>query len=211
LAVAEAVFQNQQRQAFMLAGVTLQQPETAIFSHDTQIAADIVIGAHVVFGPGVNIESGVEILPFSYLEGCTIRSGARIGPFARIRPGSVIGKNARIGNFVEVKNSNIGEGAKANHLSYIGDATVGTEANIGAGAITCNYDGIYKHETHIGRGAFIGSNSALVAPIVIGEGAMIGAGSVITKDVPPGALATARAAQRNIFDWAAKFFAKGKK
>jgi bifunctional UDP-N-acetylglucosamine pyrophosphorylase/glucosamine-1-phosphate N-acetyltransferase len=211
LAAAETAFQTRRRAEFMLSGVTLQQPETVIFSHDTQIAADVVIGANVVFSPGVVIESGAEILPFSHLEGCTIKSGAHVGPFARIRPGSLIGSGARIGNFVEVKNSNIGAGAKANHLAYIGDATVGTEANIGAGAITCNYDGINKHKTEIGRGAFIGSNSALVAPVTIGEGAMIAAGSVITKDVPPGALATARAVQKNIFDWATKFFTKGKK
>ena len=210
LAAAEQAFQNRRRQEFMLAGVTLRQPETVLFSYDTQIAADVTIGANVVFGPGVVIERGAEILPFSHLENCIIRSEARIGPFARIRPGSVIGKDARIGNFVEIKNSKIGEGAKANHLAYIGDATVGTEANIGAGAITCNYDGIYKHETQIGRGAFIGSNSALVAPVTIGEGAMIGAGSVITKDVPPGALATARATQRILFDWAKKFFSQKK-
>jgi len=211
LAAAESIWQTHRRDDAMMAGVTLQSPETIIFSPDTEIAADVTLGAHVVFGPGVTVEGGAEILPFSHLEGCVIKSGARVGPFARIRPGSVIGPDARIGNFVEIKNSNIGAGAKANHLSYIGDTTVGAKANIGAGTITCNYDGINKYKTDIGPGAFIGSNSALIAPVFIGEGAIIGAGSVISKDVPSGALGIARVVQKNIAGWATKFFSKEQK
>ncbi|HCM83012.1 MAG TPA: bifunctional UDP-N-acetylglucosamine diphosphorylase/glucosamine-1-phosphate N-acetyltransferase GlmU [Alphaproteobacteria bacterium] len=210
LSKVEVQYQKQRSYDFMMNAVTLLSPTTVTFSYDTQIAPDVIIGANVVFGPGVVIESGAEILPFSHLEGCTVRSGARIGPFARIRPGATIGQNARIGNFVEIKNAQFGDGAKANHLSYIGDATVGADANIGAGTITCNYDGIKKSRTEIGTGAFIGSNSALVAPVSIGEGAMVAAGSVITKDVESGALGLARATQKNIAHWAKEFFSKGK-
>lgn len=210
LSEAERLFQMNARWDLMLSGVTLQDANSVHFYHDTQIAEDVTIGANVVFGPGVVVESGAEILPFSHLEGCTVKTGARIGPFARIRPGSVIGKNARIGNFVEIKNTQMAEGAKANHLSYIGDASVGTDANIGAGTITCNYDGIKKSKTEIGAGAFIGSNSALIAPVKIGDGAMVAAGSVITKNVEPGALGLARGGQKNIANWAKEFFSKGK-
>lgn len=208
LSSAETVFQSRTRRTFMLGGVTLQSPDSVIFSHDTQISGDVTIGANVVFGPGVVVESGAEILPFSHLENCTIKAGAKIGPFARIRPGSVIGADARIGNFVEVKNTEFGAGAKANHLAYIGDATVGAGANIGAGTITCNYDGIKKSRTEIGAGAFIGSNTALVAPVSVGNGAMVAAGSVITENVPDGALGIARAVQANVLDWAKDFFKK---
>jgi len=211
LAAAEQIFQSRARDAAMLTGVTLQNPASTTFAYDTRIGTDVTIGAHVVFGPGVTVENGAEILPFSHLEGCVIKSGARVGPFARIRPGSVIGPDARVGNFVEIKNSDIGSGAKANHLSYIGDARVGEKANIGAGTITCNYDGINKYKTDIGAGAFIGSNTALVAPVSVGDGAIIGAGSVISKNVPAGALSIARAVQKNIADWATKFFSKEQK
>jgi bifunctional UDP-N-acetylglucosamine pyrophosphorylase/glucosamine-1-phosphate N-acetyltransferase len=204
LSQAETIFQTQKRHDHMRAGVTLSAPESVVFAYDTMIAADVTIGANVVFGTGVVVESGVEILPFCHLENCTLKSGAKIGPFARIRPGSIIGEDARIGNFVEIKNAQFGAGAKANHLSYIGDATVGANANIGAGTITCNYDGIKKHKTKIGAGAFIGSNSALVAPVTIGESTMIAAGSVITDDVPVGALGIARAEQKNIIHYQRK-------
>ncbi len=208
---AENVYQNRHRWDVVMGGATLQCNYSVIFSYDTKIGQDVVIGANVVFGPGVVVESGVEILPFSHLEGCIIKSGARVGPFARVRPGSVIGTDARIGNFVEVKNSDFGAGAKANHLSYIGDAAVGESANIGAGTITCNYDGVNKYKTDIGAGAFIGSNTALVAPVRVGNDAIVGAGSVITSDVPDHALAVARGVQKNIADWAKTFFNKEKK
>jgi bifunctional UDP-N-acetylglucosamine pyrophosphorylase/glucosamine-1-phosphate N-acetyltransferase len=149
----------------------------------------------VIFGPEVTIESGAEIVGFCHLEGCHVSRGARIGPFARLRPGAEIAEDAHVGNFVEVKNAIVEEGAKANHLTYIGDARIGARANIGAGTITCNYDGVFKHRTEIGEGAFIGSNSALVAPVTIGAGAMVAAGSVVTRDVPDGALALARGRQ----------------
>ena len=205
---AENNFQLRERHTAMLDGVTLQHSCSTIFSYDTKLAADVAIGANVVFGPGVTIESGAEILPFSHLEGCVVKSGARVGPFARVRPGSVIGPDARVGNFVEIKNSILGTGTKVGHLSYIGDTAVGSDANIGAGTITCNYDGINKFRTEIGAGAFIGSNTALVAPINVGDGAVIGAGSVISKDVPAGALGITRAVQKNIANWAINFFQK---
>ena len=210
LQMVEQKFQRRMRAQAMLGGVTLQDADSTYFSYDTHIAPDVTIGANVVFGAGVVVKSGAEILPFSHLEGCTVKSGARIGPFARIRPGSEIGSDARIGNFVEVKNAKFADGAKANHLSYIGDATVGENANIGAGTITCNYDGIKKSKTEIGAGAFIGSNSALVAPVAVGDGAMVAAGSVITQNVEAGALGIARGKQKNILGWATKFFSKGK-
>jgi bifunctional UDP-N-acetylglucosamine pyrophosphorylase/glucosamine-1-phosphate N-acetyltransferase len=149
----------------------------------------------VIFGPEVTVESGAEIVGFCHLEGCHVSRGARIGPFARLRPGAEIAEDAHVGNFVEIKNAIVEEGAKANHLAYIGDARVGARANIGAGTITCNYDGVFKHRTEIGAGAFVGSNSALVAPVTVGAGAMVAAGSVITRDVPEGALALARGRQ----------------
>jgi bifunctional UDP-N-acetylglucosamine pyrophosphorylase/glucosamine-1-phosphate N-acetyltransferase len=182
----------------MDAGVTLIAPKTVHLCHDTRLAADVTVHPYVVFGEGVKVEAGATIYSFCHLEGCTIRKGAAVGPHARLRPGSDIGEGARIGNFVEVKKSKFGKGAKASHLAYIGDATVGAHANIGAGVITCNYDGFNKFETVVGEGAFIGSNASLVAPVKIGAGAIIGAGSVISKNVPDDDLAVARAKQENI-------------
>ena len=195
LARAEAVMQARLREAAMAGGATLTDPSSVWFVADTRLGRDTVVGPNVVFGPGVTVAEGAEIRAFCHLEGVEIRAGAVIGPFARLRPGSVIGAGARVGNFVEVKNATLEEGAKANHLAYLGDARVGPEANIGAGTITCNYDGFQKHRTEIGAGAFIGSNSALVAPVSIGDGAIVGAGSVVTRDVAADALATARAPQ----------------
>ena len=195
LAAAEAVFQARARAAAFAGGATLTAPETVFLAYDTVLGRDVVVGPHVVFGPGVVVEDGVEIGAFCHLEGCVIRAGASVGPFARLRPGAEIGSGARVGNFVEVKNAVLGAGAKANHLSYLGDAVVGEGANIGAGTITCNYDGFTKHRTEIGEGVFIGSNTALVAPVTVGERAVVGAGSVITVDVAPGALALGRAPQ----------------
>ena len=195
LAAAEAAFQTRARAALMEDGVTLTAPETVFLSRDTVIGRDTLIEANVVFGPEVTVESGATIRAFSHLEGCHVSRGATVGPYARLRPGTELSENVRIGNFVEVKNAQIAEGAKVNHLSYIGDATIGAAANIGAGTITCNYDGVMKHHTHIGAGAFIGSNTMLVAPVTIGEGALTGSGSVITSDVEPHALALARAPQ----------------
>lgn len=195
LAQAEAAFQARQRLRFMESGVTLQAPDTVFFAADTIIGADTSIGPHVVFGPGVKIEGGVEIKAFSHLEGCVVRSGAVIGPYARLRPGALVEEDAHVGNFVELKATTLGKGAKANHLAYLGDAEIGPGANLGAGTITCNYDGKAKHKTKIGARAFIGSNSALVAPVEIGAGALVGAGSTITADVPENMLAIARARQ----------------
>ncbi|MGX9353389.1 bifunctional UDP-N-acetylglucosamine diphosphorylase/glucosamine-1-phosphate N-acetyltransferase GlmU (plasmid) [Shimia sp. W99] len=195
LARAEALFQARARAALLEKGVTVQAPETVWLSFDTSIGRETVIEPHVVFGTGVTIESGAHIRAFSHLEGCHIADGAIIGPYARIRSGSRIGESARIGNFVETKNTDLGPGAKINHLSYVGDASVGANSNIGAGTITCNYDGVLKHRTEIGEGAFIGTNTALVAPVRVGSEAMTAAGSVITDDVPDGALAIARAEQ----------------
>ncbi len=195
LARAEAAFQSARRGEMLAGGVTLTAPETVFFAHDTHVGADTVIGPHVVFGPGVTVENGAEIRAFCHLEGCHVAEGAQIGPFARLRPGAEIGEGARIGNFVEIKEALVDRGAKVNHLAYIGDATVGEAANIGAGAITCNYDGVSKHRTEIGARAFIGSNSALVAPVRVGANAFVAAGSTITEDVAPGALAVGRARQ----------------
>ncbi len=204
LAGAEAQWQARARRAAMDGGATLLDPATVYFSWDTVIGQDVVIGQNVVFGPGVTVADNVEIKAFSHLEGCSVASGAVVGPFARLRPGAEIGEGVRIGNFVEVKNATFGAGAKANHLSYIGDAEVGARANIGAGTITCNYDGYLKHRTVIGPEAFIGSNSALVAPVTIGARATIGAGSTITKPVADDALALARGDQRELSGMAAK-------
>ncbi len=187
LADAEAIVQHYLRWEAMSGGATLIAPETVFLNHDTKIGRDVIIHPNVVFGHSVTIEDNVEIKPFTYIEGATIKSGAVIGPYARIRPGTVVGENARVGNFVEIKNSKLGKGAKASHLSYIGDTEVGDDANIGAGTITCNYDGKNKYKTRIGKNAFIGSNTSLIAPVTIGEGAIIGAGSTITKDVKKGA------------------------
>ena len=189
LAMVEKEIQNEIRKKFMKKGVTLIAPETVFFSHDTKIGKDVIIGPNVVFGPNVKIESGVTINAFSHLEGVNIKKGSVIGPFARLRPGTVIEENAKVGNFVEVKNSKIKKGSKVNHLSYIGDSDIGVESNIGAGVITCNYDGINKNKTIIKDKSFIGSNVSLVAPVKIGKNTIVGAGSVITKDVPNDSLA----------------------
>ncbi len=197
LAAAEAVLQQRLRAAALESGVAMLAPETVFFSFDTELAPDVSIGPYVVFGPGVNIAAGAEIKAFSHLESCIVREGAIIGPYARLRPGADIGQAAHIGNFVEVKASKIGKGAKANHLSYIGDAEIGEKSNIGAGTITCNYDGKKKHKTKIGAHVFVGSNTSLVAPVKIGDDALIAAGSVITEDVEANALAIARGRQVN--------------
>ncbi|MHA1536304.1 MAG: bifunctional UDP-N-acetylglucosamine diphosphorylase/glucosamine-1-phosphate N-acetyltransferase GlmU [Alphaproteobacteria bacterium] len=205
LAVAEAIMQGHLRAGAMAAGVTLSDPQSVWFAFDTEIGNDVSIGPNVFFGPGVSVASGAEIKAFSHIEGAEIAAGATVGPFARLRPGARIGKGARIGNFVEIKNALIEAGAKVNHLSYVGDARVGARANVGAGTITCNYDGFNKSHTDIGAGAFIGSNTALVAPVRIGDGAIVGAGSTITKDVAGDALALTRAGQKAVEGWAAKF------
>jgi len=195
LAALEAVWQRHARAGTMAAGVTLIAPETVWFAYDTDIGRDSIVEPNVVFGPGVTTGEGVLIRAFSHIEGATIAAGARIGPFARLRPGADIGEDARIGNFVEVKKTRLGKGAKANHLAYLGDAEIGAGANIGAGTITCNYDGFFKYPTIVGEGAFIGSNTALVAPVVVGAGALVAAGSVITRDVAADAVALARGEQ----------------
>jgi len=205
LAIAEAAFQARRREALMAEGVTMIAPDTVYFAHDTQVAGGATIEPYVMFAPGVTIESGAVIRAFSHLEGCIVRAGALIGPYARLRPGADIGEGAHIGNFVEVKKVKVGKGAKANHLTYLGDGTVGAGANIGAGAIFCNYDGFDKFDTHVGENAFIGSNSALIAPVTIGAGAYTGSGSVITADVAPDALALGRARQAEKPGWAAEF------
>ena len=205
LAAAEAIWQARRRREVMLAGTTLIAPEAVWLSHDTVIGRDVVIEPNVFFGPGVVVEDGVFIKANSHIEGAHIAAGAIVGPFARLRPGADIGPNVHIGNFVEVKNARMEEGAKANHLSYIGDGRVGAGANIGAGTIFCNYDGFFKHHTDVGKGAFIGSNSSLVAPVKIGDGAFVGSGSVITKDVTADALAVERSDQVERPGWAAKF------
>lgn len=205
LARAEGIFQARAREAAMNGGVTLLDPETVYFSYDTKIENDVTIEQNVVFGLGVRIASGAQIKAFSHLEGAEVGPGAAIGPYARLRPGAKIGSAAKVGNFVEIKKSDIGAGAKISHLSYIGDAQVGREANIGAGTITCNYDGFDKFSTLIGERAFVGSNSSLVAPVEIGAGAFIGSGSVVTKNVTADALAVARVRQREIAGWAISF------
>ncbi len=197
LAAAEATVQARLRLAAMEGGATLVQPDSVTFAFDTRLGQDVTIGPNVVFGPGVVVEDGVEIRAFSHLEGCLVRAGAVIGPFARLRPGTRIEPGAHVGNFVELKATVLGEGAKANHLSYLGDAEIGAGANIGAGTITCNYDGVNKHRTEIGAGAFIGSDTALVAPVRVGARALVAAGSVITADVPDDAMAIARGRQAN--------------
>ncbi|MBN9256137.1 MULTISPECIES: bifunctional UDP-N-acetylglucosamine diphosphorylase/glucosamine-1-phosphate N-acetyltransferase GlmU [unclassified Mesorhizobium] len=198
LAEAEGIWQQRRRREAMLSGVTLIAPETVYFSHDTEIGADTVVEPNVWFGPGVRIASGAKIHAFSHIEGATVASNCDIGPFARLRPGADLKVKAKVGNFCEVKQATIEEGAKVNHLTYIGDARVGAGANIGAGTITCNYDGYSKFFTDIGEGAFIGSNSSLVAPVTIGKGGYIASGSVITESVPEDALAFGRARQRTL-------------
>jgi bifunctional UDP-N-acetylglucosamine pyrophosphorylase/glucosamine-1-phosphate N-acetyltransferase len=205
LAGVEAEWQRRRRERAMADGVTLVAPDTVWFSHDTDIGRDTVVAPNVVFGPGAHIGENVRIHAFSHIEGASVSTGAEIGPYARLRPGADIGEKAKVGNFVEVKKARLGKGAKANHLSYIGDADVGAGANIGAGTITCNYDGFFKYPTRIGEGAFIGSNSALVAPVTIGNGAIVAAGSVVTRDVAADALALARGSQEERPGWAARF------
>ncbi|MFY0645679.1 bifunctional UDP-N-acetylglucosamine diphosphorylase/glucosamine-1-phosphate N-acetyltransferase GlmU [Sulfitobacter geojensis] len=207
LARAEGDFQTRARAGLLEDGVTLTAPDTVFLARDTVIGRDTLIEPNVVFGPGVTVESGATIRAFSHLEGCHVSRGSVVGPYARLRPGAELAEHVKVGNFVEIKNAQIAEGAKVNHLSYIGDATIGAQANIGAGTITCNYDGVMKHHTHVGARAFIGSNTMLVAPVSIGSGAMTGSGSVITSDVEPDALALARAPQvekpgmaRKLFD-----------
>ncbi|PJE28434.1 Bifunctional protein GlmU [Pseudooceanicola marinus] len=195
LSVAEALFQSRARAEALEIGVTLQAPETVFFAYDTFIGGDTVIEPNVVFGPGVTVENGARIRAFSHLEGCHVSRGGVVGPYARLRPGAELAEDVKIGNFVEVKEARLDRGAKVNHLTYIGDADIGEETNIGAGTITCNYDGVMKHRTRIGARAFIGSNTMLVAPVSVGDEAMTGSGSVITQDVEPGALAIGRARQ----------------
>jgi bifunctional UDP-N-acetylglucosamine pyrophosphorylase/glucosamine-1-phosphate N-acetyltransferase len=208
LSRAEALFQSHARDEAQDNGVTLTAPETVFFAHDTVVGRDTVIEPNVVFGPGVTVESGATIRAFSHLEGCHVSRGAVVGPYARLRPGAELAENVKVGNFVEIKNALISEGAKVNHLSYIGDATIGARSNIGAGTITCNYDGVFKHQTTIGEDVFIGSNTMLVAPVTIGDAAMTGSGSVVTKDVPSGDLAVARAKQENKAGFAVRLFQK---
>ncbi len=205
LAQAEALFQAVQREAFLAAGVAMPAPDTVHFAWDTQVEGGAVIEPYVVFGPGARIASGARIRSFSHVEGATVASGAAVGPYARLRPGADLGEGVKIGNFVEVKNVRMDPGAKANHLAYLGDGHVGAKANIGAGTIFCNYDGVFKHRTTVGEGAFVGSNSSLVAPVTIGAGAMIGSGSVITRDVEAGDLALGRAQQTAKPGWAKRF------
>ena len=208
LAAAEAAFQAEMRRAAMASGATLQAPETVHFAHDTALGRDVVVEPQVVFGPGVTVEDGATIRAFSHLEGCHVATGCVVGPYARLRPGAVLERDVRVGNFVEVKSAQLREGAKLNHLSYIGDAEVGARANVGAGTITCNYDGVFKHRTVIGADAFIGSNTALVAPVEVGAGAMTASGSVVTQDVPAGALALGRSRQVNKDGFARRLMAK---
>ena len=205
LAHLELDWQRRRREEALEKGATLIDPESVWFSADTELGRDCTIEPHVVFGPGVAIADGAVIRAFSHIEGATISPGCEVGPFARLRPGAMMEEGSKVGNFVEMKKARLGKGAKANHLTYLGDADVGEKANIGAGTITCNYDGFFKYPTRIGAGAFIGSNSALVAPVTIGEGAIVGAGSVITKDVDADELAVARGEQRGFKAWAARF------
>lgn len=205
LANVEASWQAVRRTQAMADGATLIAPETVWFAHDTKIGRDVVIEPDVFFGPGVSIGDGAVIHGFSHIEGATIGAAAEVGPFARLRPGAVLGEKSKVGNFVEMKKAVLGAGAKASHLTYLGDAEVGAGANIGAGTITCNYDGFFKYRTVIGEGAFIGSNSALVAPVTIGAGAIVGAGSVVTRDVEADALALGRGRQEGRAGWAKRF------
>ena len=205
LAHLELEWQRRRREQALHEGATLIDPESVWFAYDTRLGRDVTVEPHVVFGPGVEIADGATIHAFSHIEGASIGAAASIGPFARIRPGTRLADRTKVGNFVELKKATVGEGAKVNHLSYVGDAAVGARANIGAGTITCNYDGFGKYRTEIGEGAFIGSNTALVAPVSVGDGAIIGAGSVITRDVAPDSLALERAEQKGIAGWAKRF------
>ncbi len=208
LAMAEAAFQQKARRAALDGGVSLVAPETVFFSHDTVLEPDVTVEPNVVFGPGVRVASGAVIRAFSHLEGAIVGPGSTVGPYARLRPGSVLERDVRIGNFVEVKNTLLQDGAKASHLAYLGDGEVGAGANLGAGTIFCNYDGYFKYRTVIGAGAFVGSNSALVAPVEIGANAYVGSGSVITQDIAEGALAIGRARQVEKAGWATAFHAE---
>ena len=205
MALVEAEWQRRRRMRAMAEGATLVAPDTVWFAHDTVMGRDVLIEPNVVFGPGVTVADGATIRAFSHLEGAKVGPRAEIGPYARLRPGTEIGERAKVGNFVETKKARLGVGAKANHLTYLGDADVGAGANVGAGTISCNYDGFFKYRTVIGEGAFIGSNSALVAPVTIGAGAIVAAGSVVTSDVEPDALAVARGAQQAKSGWARRF------
>jgi bifunctional UDP-N-acetylglucosamine pyrophosphorylase / glucosamine-1-phosphate N-acetyltransferase len=205
LATAEAQWQAFRREEAMADGATLRAPETVFFSYDTKLGRDVIIEPHVVFGPGVTVHDNVRIKAFSHLEGCELRAGAQVGPFARLRPGAVLEEGAFVGNFVEVKNTRMHAGAKASHLTYLGDAEVGANANIGAGTITCNYDGYFKHRTVIGERAFIGSNSALIAPVTIGADAIVAAGSAVSRDVAAGELRMVRGEQLVKPGWADRF------
>ena len=208
LAAAEAAFQRRARAAALEAGATLVAPHTVHLAFDTALAPDCAVEPHVVFGPGVTVERGATVRAFSHLEGCHVGANATVGPHARLRPGAVLEAGARVGNFVEIKAARLGEGAKVPHLSYVGDADVGAGANLGAGTVTCNYDGVFKHRTTIGEGAFIGSSTMLVAPVGVGAGALTASGSVITRDVPDGAMALGRARQVNKPGLAAKLMAR---
>jgi bifunctional UDP-N-acetylglucosamine pyrophosphorylase / glucosamine-1-phosphate N-acetyltransferase len=205
LAQAEALFQKVRREERLASGVRMPAPDTVFVSWDTTVEPGAVIEPYVVFGPGAVVRAGARIRAFSHVEGAEVGPDAEVGPYARLRPGAVLGQGSKVGNFVEVKNVTMGAGAKANHLSYLGDGAVGAGANIGAGTIFCNYDGFFKHRTEVGQGAFVGSNSSLVAPVVIGAGAMVGSGSVVTQDVAPGDLALARSKQQALPGWAARF------
>jgi bifunctional UDP-N-acetylglucosamine pyrophosphorylase/glucosamine-1-phosphate N-acetyltransferase len=205
LAHLELEWQRRRREQALDDGATLIDPESVWFAYDTKLGRDVTVEPHVVFGPGVEVADGAVIHAFSHIEGATIGAKASIGPFARIRPGTRLAERTKVGNFVELKKAELGQGAKVNHLSYVGDASVGANANIGAGTITCNYDGFRKYRTEIGTGAFIGSNTALVAPVTVGDGAYVGAGSVITRDVEPDSLAIERSEQKGIAGWAKRF------
>ena len=205
LAHLELEWQRRRREQVLDEGATLIDPESVWFAYDTKLGRDVTVEPHVVFGPGVEVADGATIHAFSHIEGAIVGLKASIGPFARIRPGTRLGDRSKVGNFVELKKATVGEGAKVNHLSYVGDASVGARANIGAGTITCNYDGFGKYRTEIGAGAFIGSNTALVAPVSVGDGAVVGAGSVITSDVEADSLAVERSEQRGIAGWAKRF------
>lgn len=205
LAALEHDWQSRRRKQALDEGATLIDPESVWFSYDTELGRDVTIEPHVVFGPGVKVAERATIRAFSHIEGASVGEGCEIGPFARLRPGATLDAQVKVGNFVEVKNARLAAGAKINHLSYIGDADVGAKANIGAGTITCNYDGFFKYRTQIGERAFIGSNSALVAPVAIGAGAIVGAGSVITRDVEADALGVTRAEQKGLGGWASRF------
>ncbi|MGE5564247.1 MAG: bifunctional UDP-N-acetylglucosamine diphosphorylase/glucosamine-1-phosphate N-acetyltransferase GlmU [Bacillota bacterium] len=205
LAHLELEWQRRRREQVLHEGATLIDPESVWFAYDTKLGRDVTVEPHVVFGPGVQVADGATIHAFSHIEGAIIGAKASIGPFARIRPGTELAERSRVGNFVELKKATVGAGAKVNHLSYVGDASVGARANIGAGTITCNYDGFGKYRTEIGTGTFIGSNTALVAPVRVGDGAIVGAGSVITRDVEPDSLALERSEQKGIAGWAKRF------